>query len=995
MRYKSAPLIFFLLLFVLAHAFGQWTRANGPDGGRATTIADLNGKLFVGCQVGVFISEDSGVTWQQRSNGMVPYPWITSLSCDSSGNIYAGSAYWGLYISNNNGEYWQHVSSNVFDDVNSIVTAGNRVIVATSNGIYLSQDLAYWLQTYSGSGFGSLVFRNDTLFCSSSYGVRRSIDSGIHWTSTTFASYLHLELVNDTLYSVYDQKIYRSTTGSGWTLVTSITDGSLPREIAGKDENIYVTTLDSGVYVSHDYGNSFHRSPDGMPDVFAEDVIIAGGRVFSTVDGSGIYYSDDFGDHWDVSNNGFTAYESIYKLAKFGVDIFLASPAGLFFTHDEGNSWTEIDSGLPEKYIYSIAVKDSTIFAGTLDYHLYKSADYGKTWVPSGTGLGAQQDVRNIVITDDGLLYCNLGSTGVYVSYDNGDNWQLTTLSGYIFTMGTIGNKVIACTNSQIWATVDSGQTWTASSNGVTNKIFKSFQKYDSLLYITSDKVYYSTDKGANWSSLNAPGSDGYKGAWRVDSLVFALGYNNIYSGTSSGTDWKVINENIQLPVPGEQIIADDSNVFLARLDGIWKHHGFDFTCFPQLKFTYSDSTLCIGDTANFTFIDTCTGLVAANLSWNPSINTQATDSGFIAFPTQTTLYKITSTSGGLKDSAYIMIYIDNDCVWPGDFNDDGIADNRDILALGVLNSFVGPERDIYSYSWQDYYADDWFWNLPDSLNFKHTDGNGNGTINFLDTFAIKTNYLKTHNPHCSPVFISNPAVSIQFDFNDDTLYSNSYYSVPVTIGSDTSFAYFVYGTAFTINFDSVYLDKNSITFDFNDSWLAEYDSLLRFKKLRFSNGALDIAESRFDHHNITGNGIVGYLNFKVDSMAPAGTCIFSISNPQLDDAAYFFNQINVTSPDTIGIMPPVPTNVPSLAIFNTPVKVSPNPSSNTFIIYTSVLREGGEVLIYNLTGRLKESHYFRNSNVVVGENFSDGIYLVKIIVEGKLVEVMKLVKEH
>lgn len=87
--------------------------------------------------------------------------------------------------------------------------------------------------------------------------------------------------------------------------------------------------------------------------------------------------------------------------------------------------------------------------------------------------------------------------------------------------------------------------------------------------------------------------------------------------------------------------------------------------------------------------------------------------------------------------------------VYPGDANNDGIADVRDILPLGRFFGLAGPGRTNASLTW-----------APQSVLLPWTpeeavyaDCDGNGTVEATDVQAIITNWFRTHaNPDAPPV---------------------------------------------------------------------------------------------------------------------------------------------------------------------------------------------------------------------------------------------------
>ncbi len=101
------------------------------------------------------------------------------------------------------------------------------------------------------------------------------------------------------------------------------------------------------------------------------------------------------------------------------------------------------------------------------------------------------------------------------------------------------------------------------------------------------------------------------------------------------------------------------------------------------------------------------------------------------------------------------------DCVWPGDFNHNGIADHYDLLYWGVMKDQWGPSRDG-KINWDRHTADLWSLTLPNDLNAKHGDGNGNGIINDEDIDRNIQHYLYT-NPYYVPqaLFPEGPEIKL------------------------------------------------------------------------------------------------------------------------------------------------------------------------------------------------------------------------------------------
>ena len=81
-----------------------------------------------------------------------------------------------------------------------------------------------------------------------------------------------------------------------------------------------------------------------------------------------------------------------------------------------------------------------------------------------------------------------------------------------------------------------------------------------------------------------------------------------------------------------------------------------------------------------------------------------------------------------------VAVAPEGDPVWPGDTNDDGIADQYDVLNFGfLLDTLQGPSRPSASLDWMAQPAFDWSRFTPEQDNYKHIDTDGDGTPDHLD----------------------------------------------------------------------------------------------------------------------------------------------------------------------------------------------------------------------------------------------------------------------
>jgi len=96
------------------------------------------------------------------------------------------------------------------------------------------------------------------------------------------------------------------------------------------------------------------------------------------------------------------------------------------------------------------------------------------------------------------------------------------------------------------------------------------------------------------------------------------------------------------------------------------------------------------------------------------------------------------------------------DCVWPGDANADGIANQEDLLSIGLNATITGPTRNGGLF-WGPKAAEEWVTDLV-----KHADTDGNGTIDTADVEVTRLNYnLRRPDYVESPTYVEGPELQV------------------------------------------------------------------------------------------------------------------------------------------------------------------------------------------------------------------------------------------
>jgi len=83
--------------------------------------------------------------------------------------------------------------------------------------------------------------------------------------------------------------------------------------------------------------------------------------------------------------------------------------------------------------------------------------------------------------------------------------------------------------------------------------------------------------------------------------------------------------------------------------------------------------------------------------------------------------------------------------VWPGDSDNNGIVEYRDMIFWGVANGNTGPTRPNATANWSGQDCPDWSVEV-NGVNGKHQDNDGNGVVDYEDQNVITQNLGQTHN---------------------------------------------------------------------------------------------------------------------------------------------------------------------------------------------------------------------------------------------------------
>lgn len=322
------------------------------------------------------------------------------------------------------------------------------------------------------------------------------------------------------------------------------------------------------------------------------------------------------------------------------------------------------------------------------------------------------------------------------------------------------------------------------------------------------------------------------------------------------------------------------------------------------------------------------------------------------------------------------------DSVWPGDANSDNVVNLLDPLAVALTYNSTGPQRPNANNNWVAQYAPDWSNNIPfTSVNRKHADCNGDGTVNLTDLAPIVANYGLTH-PKGGSANKTTGSPEIFFDLSSAPLLAGTNVSVPIKMGTTGNQMKDIYGFAARIKVTTS-VPISQVAINTTTSWFGNTANTLQFSK-DISTTVVDWAYARIDHQNATGDGTIAMVDFTIPNTAVGGeTVVFSFENPILIDKEgkpiTLYNML-----DTTGIIQ-VQQSVASVQGAVSQVYVVPNPSGNTANLNLQLeAKDELAISVVDVTGKViwTESHNAAKGNnqiVLPAAQIANGIYFIHV----------------
>lgn len=322
--------------------------------------------------------------------------------------------------------------------------------------------------------------------------------------------------------------------------------------------------------------------------------------------------------------------------------------------------------------------------------------------------------------------------------------------------------------------------------------------------------------------------------------------------------------------------------------------------------------------------------------------------------------------------SLYILLSNPN-CAWPGDANSNGIANNIDILELGLQFNQTGPARATQNNTWIDQSFSAWTGSVSTGKNKGHADCNGNGVVNLNDTLAVYLNYGFTHFKP-SQEQVVNPDITIVPD--QSAVLKNTWGTASIFLGDASNTINNIHGVAFTASFDNSIIETDSVYIEYVPSFINSNN--MHFRKRVFANGVLYTATTHTNQVNANGNGKIAILHYKVKpTLANDAVLNLGIANANKLSATGVLSSLTSGTGTLNAVTVPNGIRENNLGQY---ISVYPNPSNGSLTIKQLVKENSAkEIIIYNNLGQVVFTKKLNTLVETIDTNLAKGIYFYSL----------------
>lgn len=247
-------------------------------------------------------------------------------------------------------------------------------------------------------------------------------------------------------------------------------------EVFVKESNIFIGTNKGEIFLSTDFGESWTSiSHDSLPELFIDNIGLCKGNKLVCSCGRYVYTSSNWFD-WEKV---YEVQGNITAMAIQGDSIFIGveGNGGVHVSDDAGSTWYDISGDLQNRYVTSLAVKDTTLILSRFgESHIYRYNHLLMSWIPFYEGTESDQ----IFALGRGNDFYAGGYYGIY-KLENEEWRSVFYADGQVLDFA-FQSSLIGAAGKDVYITFDSGLTWTTIDGTDMISWIKAIDFYDGYI---------------------------------------------------------------------------------------------------------------------------------------------------------------------------------------------------------------------------------------------------------------------------------------------------------------------------------------------------------------------------------------------------------------------------------------------------------------------------------------------------------------------------------
>jgi photosystem II stability/assembly factor-like uncharacterized protein len=590
-----------LLLLSGRVAPAQTWKPLGPPGGDVRSMAvdpSRPGRIFLGAADGhIFGSEDAGAHWTLLGRASARLDAvITAILVDPrDANVLLASAWTldrsvggGVFRSEDGGRNWRPagLTSQAVRALAMAASDPDTLVAGTLDGVYRSRDASRTWERISPEhhqelrNLDSLAVdpRDPQIIYAGTFHLPwKTTDGGRHWQP------IHDGMIDDSdvmslfldgsspgrIFASACSGIYRSDNGAAeWRKIQGIPYTARRTYAITQDSRnpatIFAATSE-GLWKTSDGGLNWRRTTP--QDWVVNTVVVADGhpgRVLIGTEKLGVLSSDDHGEHFQDANVGFFHRQILALALDAGrpgriLAVLAHAPEPVVATDDDGKSWLPLGPGLRAEQILRVYASPDGWWASIEHGGLMRYDSGKKSWQRAGRVTGEAAATK-------------ASSAGGTRASAPGAETAPHPFQQIVNDIAFSSNRWFAATDSGLFLSADRGATWSLKPVGPLATLPVQSVRVSpdgQRLWIVSLRgLVFSTDGGTTWTWHDLPLRAGGAITLDVDhedqATMISIAHNGLYISRDAGNTWQQAASG--LPSTPVQDLAIAGNVFLASM---------------------------------------------------------------------------------------------------------------------------------------------------------------------------------------------------------------------------------------------------------------------------------------------------------------------------------------------------------------------------------------------------------------------------------------------